>query len=287
MSDDTPRVDQLRQTADTTAERLTQIRARSTRLAAIPLETSASNHIMRDMIDSIGDVQWLLAAREQAQDQRVADVLAVAEACAGVVDGTAPQPIRHEYAVRRLRDRFAGRIAELDARDAKAPTHCICGCALGKPCACDGNADHEPDVAHEHAHQDISTAKFTAEMEQLRANNPAGARWLDSILAERAAGTPQPDHGCAHCGRDLTGASTYTIQGIDVCADIRHCLMRQKEQRARAEQAEAIVVRVTNQMQEYDRWGSGMVNVRQVLNLLSPTWPDGNYAAAPEGGDRG
>jgi Asp-tRNA(Asn)/Glu-tRNA(Gln) amidotransferase B subunit len=37
---------------------------------------------------------------------------------------------------------------------------------------------------------------------------------------------------CAHCGRDLTGASIHTIQGIDVCADIRHCLTRQAEQRS-------------------------------------------------------
>jgi hypothetical protein len=32
---------------------------------------------------------------------------------------------------------------------------------------------------------------------------------------------------CAHCHGDLTGASTYTIQGIDVCADIRRCLAQQ------------------------------------------------------------
>lgn len=33
--------------------------------------------------------------------------------------------------------------AALDARDAKAPTHCICGCELGKSCACE-DVDHEP-----------------------------------------------------------------------------------------------------------------------------------------------
>jgi hypothetical protein len=57
------------------------------------------------------------------------------------------------------------------------------------------------------------------------------------------------------------------------------------------EQQRAIIARVTDQMRQYDRHGGfrGMVNVRQVLNLLSPTWPDGNYEAAqqPEDGDRG
>ena len=41
---------------------------------------------------------------------------------------------------------------------------------------------------------------------------------------------------------------------------------------------QAAVDRTTNRMTEYDDHGSGMVNVRQVINLLSPTWPDGNYS---------
>lgn len=45
------------------------------------------------------------------------------------------------------------------------------------------------------------------------------------------------------------------------------------------EQQRTIIDRVTGRMTEYDRHGSGTVNVRQVLNLLSPTWPDGNYCA--------
>lgn len=56
---------------------------------------------------------------------------------------------------------------------------------------------------------------------------------------------------------------------------------------AEVERLRAIIARVTDQMRQYDRHGSGMVNIRQVLNLLSPTWPDGNYEAAPEDGDRG
>lgn len=52
MSDITPEL-----TAD---ERLAQIRDRNRRLTAIAMDTSGANRIMRDMIDSIGDVQWLL-----------------------------------------------------------------------------------------------------------------------------------------------------------------------------------------------------------------------------------
>jgi hypothetical protein len=49
-----------------------------------------------------------------ALTEREADTRAVAEACAGVMDGTPPQPVRHEYAVQRLHARFADRIAALD-----------------------------------------------------------------------------------------------------------------------------------------------------------------------------
>lgn len=59
---------------------------------------------------------WQLV--QAAQDEQDADVLAVVEACAGVVDGTEPQPYRHEYAVRRLRIRFADRIAAWESREA-------------------------------------------------------------------------------------------------------------------------------------------------------------------------
>lgn len=55
----------------TADERLAQIRDRNRRLTAIAMDTSAANHVMRDMIDSIGDVQWLLerlaAANERAE----------------------------------------------------------------------------------------------------------------------------------------------------------------------------------------------------------------------------
>lgn len=40
--------------------------------------------------------------------------------------------------------------------------------------------------------------------------------------------------------------------------------------------------RTIQQMRDYSTAGSGGVNPRQVVNLLSLTWPDGNYEAAPE-----
>lgn len=40
--------------------------------------------------------------------------------------------------------------------------------------------------------------------------------------------------------------------------------------------------RTIARMEEYSAAGSGGVNPRQVINLLSLSWPDGNYEAAPE-----
>lgn len=50
----------------------------------------------------------------------------------------------------------------------------------------------------------------------------------------------------------------------------------------RAEQAEARLTRARDRCQEVrDRVGpGGMINASQILGLLSPTWPDGNYEAA-------
>lgn len=52
---------------------------------------------------------------------------------------------------------------------------------------------------------------------------------------------------------------------------------------ARIEQAEATIKRTQETMQRYINAGSTTVNLRQVINLLSPTWPDGNTEAAPAG----
>ena len=57
----------------TSTDRLAQIRDRSERLAAIPLETSTENRIMRNMIDSIGDVRWLLEVLGEAWEEWAAD----------------------------------------------------------------------------------------------------------------------------------------------------------------------------------------------------------------------
>lgn len=52
---------------------------------------------------------------------------------------------------------------------------------------------------------------------------------------------------------------------------------------ARAEQAEAAIERARARCLDVrDRVGpSGMINASQILGLLSPTWPDGNYEARP------
>lgn len=69
----------------------------------------------------LADLDAALDELERSRAAQDGDVQAVAEACEGVVDGTGPQPIRHEYAVRRLRKRYADRIAALEVRDAKLP----------------------------------------------------------------------------------------------------------------------------------------------------------------------
>lgn len=53
------------------------------------------------------------------------------------------------------------------------------------------------------------------------------------------------------------------------------------EQHARAQQAETAVERVRGTCQKVrDRVGpGGMINASQILGLLSPTWPDGNFEA--------
>lgn len=78
-----------------------------------------------------------------------------------------------------------------------------------------------------------------------------------------------------------TSARNYIMRDmIGSIGDVRWLLEQ-------LEQQQAIVERVTGRMREYDRHAVGSVNIRQVLNLLSPTWPDGNYQAAPTGSDRG
>lgn len=42
----------------------------------------------------------------------------------------------------------------------------------------------------------------------------------------------------------------------------------------------AAIERTRETMERYAAAGCATVNIRQVINLLSPTWPDGNYDAA-------
>lgn len=58
-------------------------------------------------------------------------------------------------------------------------------------------------------------------------------------------------------------------------------LLAEKCSRYRSEldDAHKIIQRVTARMEDYAEHAPCSVNVRQVLNLLSPTWPDGNHEA--------
>lgn len=70
-----------------------------------------------------------------------------------------------------------------------------------------------------------------------------------------------------------------------VTAETKRLLERRtRTLRERAEHAEAAITRAREHCQAVrDRVGpSGMINASQVLGLLSPTWPDGNYEAASE-----
>lgn len=60
-------------------------------------------------------------------------------------------------------------------------------------------------------------------------------------------------------------------------AEIRDAERERDEQTGRAAKAEAAVERTRQAMERYSSQGIKSVNVRQVLNLLSPTWPDGNF----------
>jgi hypothetical protein len=78
---------------------------------------------------------------------------------------------------------------------------------------------------------------------------------------------------------DIPGESIAAQLGaVQFAADVRTIL-------AERDQAREIIQRVTARMQDYAEHGSGSVNVRQVLNLLSPTWPDGNYQSPAPGTD--
>lgn len=54
--------------------------------------------------------------------------------------------------------------------------------------------------------------------------------------------------------------------------------------RAECDRLAAAVERTTERLRYYASAGVFAVNVHQVIALLSPTWPDGNYASPPQDG---
>lgn len=75
------------------------------------------------------------------------------------------------------------------------------------------------------------------------------------------------------------GADPTQIQNLWAQISLRNRQWREEKQRA--ERAEAAIDRVRDRCQDVrDRAGpGGMINASQILGLLSPTWPDGNYDA--------
>lgn len=99
-----------------------------------------------------------------------------------------------------------------------------------------------------------------------------GATLTDQIAEGKSGGLPW-----AH----LLAADVREVLRQRAYAKDENVLLAEKCGRYRSEldAAHAIIQRVTTQMQEYAKYGIGRVNVRLVLNLLSPTWPDGNDEA--------
>lgn len=77
---------------------------------------------------------------------------------------------------------------------------------------------------------------------------------------------------CFLAVEETEGATDDTplVEGVNLTiGDLRNVL-------GDVDQLDAAVERTVARMRAY---GSGSVNVRQVISLLSPTWPDGNYEA--------
>ena len=101
------------------------------------------------------------------------------------------------------------------------------------------------------------------------------------------AGPPRVDGGPRRRLRLTTPESCIRLSYEDACAlrrwmaggDGPGCAQAHAE----VERLQAIIWRVTARMETYREHDVAKVNVRQVLSLLSPTWPDGNYEArAPQ-----
>jgi len=105
-----------------------------------------------------------------------------------------------------------------------------------------------------------------------------------SELAERAAKRQglraelaENELRTLRAGLRANGADPTQIQNLWAQISLRNRQWRETKQRA--EEAEAAIDRTVERMQEYRAAGSTGVNPRQVINLLSLTWPDGNFEA--------
>ncbi len=81
----------------------------------------------------------------------------------------------------------------------------------------------------------------------------------------------------AHMHAAAVGETTGPNRGVvEDVTDVRARMLAAEEALSNSLK---VIQRVTSRMEDSAQHGSGSVNVRQVLNLLSPTWPDGNYEA--------
>ncbi|MEU0667161.1 hypothetical protein ABZ508_02710 [Streptomyces lavendulocolor] len=128
-------------------------------------------------------------------------------------------------------------------------------------------------------------ARLRDRVEAWRAATGAGVHLTDKLRAERdalAAGIP------LICSDDRHQTLVFSLQ-LKLAAAERHAAVyRAAWQSARSRArgrvaAEAALDRVRDRCQGVrDRVGpGGMINASQILGLLSPTWPDGNYEAPP------
>ena len=120
--------------------------------------------------------------------------------------------------------------------------------------------------------QEAEIARLNAQVAELE----------DAVPARITAETERDDFATKLASALTTvTALTQTIRAYpDAVANSAANLAHARAERDRSRE---IIQRVTAQMEDYAEHGSRTVNVRQVLNLLSPTWPDGNYASAPSG----
>ena len=80
----------------------------------------------------------------------------------------------------------------------------------------------------------------------------------------------------------LDGNDTYPRGGYNICVFDKDILDADELSATDSTARSPSWARARAHLQRCVDAGIPTVNVRQVLNLLSPTWPDGNYEAAPQ-----